>query len=220
MEQAVEGTTAEPESALRRAAIAGDVATLHRLLYAGIPIDATDPNGWTALMLAAKYGRMEAVAYLVKCGAEVNQRNSFSSTPLHWAVYRSHADIVRFLINRGADVNERYGGGITPLMAAVDSLEILRVLVLAGADVNAADDSDSTALSHATLSGNAECALCLLENGAIIRLCRNGPKSDRSNPLTWAKLRKQDELARRLEAAVVYDDAETPPAETMSRADE
>lgn len=216
MEREDEEITAESGSDLRRAAIRGDVETLHQLLNAGVSIDITDPNGWTALMLAAKYGRMEAVAYLVKRDAAVNHRNAFSSTALLCAIYRGHADIIHFLINRGADINERYRSGITPLMAAVASLEVVRVLVDAGANVNATDDSGNTALFHATLLGNSHCVFFLVDNGAILYLAQNSPALGKSNPITWAKLRKQDELARRLEMAVVYVDAQTPPAETVS----
>lgn len=200
-----EETIAEAGSALRRAAITGNVETLRQLVDSGVPVDTVDPNGWTALMLAAKYGNAETVHYLVKSGAEVNRRNKLNGTALHSAAQRGHAEVVRFLLNEGANVNERYDNGATPLITAAAHLEVLQVLVAAGADLNMADNWGNTALFYATMLRTTKCALFLLDKGAIIRLRRNPPTPDKQNPITWAKQRRQEKLVRRLEMAIVYD---------------
>src|SRR5262245_29256145 len=58
-------------AALLAAAAAGDIAALTTQLAAGVRIDARDPEGWTALMLAAGNGRREALQALAG-GVEAN----------------------------------------------------------------------------------------------------------------------------------------------------
>lgn len=206
-----EKTVTEDGSALRRAAIAGDVETLHALLNQGVPIDITDPNGWTVLILAVKRGKAEVVHYLVKRGAEVNRRTKSGTTALYHAAQRGHAGIVRFLLHSGANVNERYEDGATPLIMGAYHLEVVRILIAAGAEIEASDDWGNTALLRAAISGSSRSVFFLMDKGAVIRLHRNPsawdqPRLDMQRLITWAKMRKQDELVRRLETAIVYED--------------
>ena len=55
------------------------------LLSKGAQIDAQDPNGNTALILAAKAGSMAGIEFLLHKGAAVNLKNSSGETALHWA---------------------------------------------------------------------------------------------------------------------------------------
>ena len=55
------------------------------LLSKGARIDAQDPNGNTALILAARAGSMAGVEYLLQKGAAVNLKNAAGETALQWA---------------------------------------------------------------------------------------------------------------------------------------
>jgi hypothetical protein len=57
------------------AASGGDVATLQVLLKAGANIQARNPAGSTALIMAARFGRDEVVWALVAAGADPRERN-------------------------------------------------------------------------------------------------------------------------------------------------
>ncbi len=59
------------------AAKSGDVAELERLLAAGIPIDAEDLTGNTALMIAVFNRRTEAVRFLLTKHPDLAHRNGF-----------------------------------------------------------------------------------------------------------------------------------------------
>jgi ankyrin repeat protein len=112
-----------------------------------------------------------------------------------WAAARGHAAIVKLLIDAGADVNSqssvrslvvsrtnRYGGvggtnrgivdvgqgGSTPLLFAARNghVEAARLLVAAGADVNAAGQDRASALVLAAHSGQTDVALFLIDRGA------------------------------------------------------
>lgn len=153
-------------------------------------------RGETALMMAARTGKIEAVKALVDHGAKLDAAESLRGTnPLMWAAEQGHADIVKFLIDKGADVhaqskvirpirrgglnlNARPGpdgemtgdpmGGLTPLLFAVrqGSLETVKVLIAAGADVSKLAVDSSSPLLVAIQNGNYDVARFLLDKGA------------------------------------------------------
>ena len=58
-------------NALFKAAKGGDVGRVRELLAAGAPLEATDPNRMTPVMLAAQAGQAEAFRVLVEHGANL-----------------------------------------------------------------------------------------------------------------------------------------------------
>ena len=59
----------------------GDAATLAAYLDAGVPVNLTNTNGDTLVMLAAYYGHESTVAALIAGGADVNRHNNRGQTP-------------------------------------------------------------------------------------------------------------------------------------------
>ena len=59
---------------LHLAAKAGDVKIVVALLDHGVPVDAKDAGGWTALMWAATHGRGEVVKALLERSADMEAR--------------------------------------------------------------------------------------------------------------------------------------------------
>jgi ankyrin repeat protein len=62
-------TQREMDLALIRAAEAGDIAEMKRLLGAGADINAADADGWTPYLAASSMGRFEAMRMLKALGA-------------------------------------------------------------------------------------------------------------------------------------------------------
>lgn len=108
----------------------------------------------------------------------------------------------RLLIG-GADVNTAFGSErLTALSLAASSghAEVARILILAGANVNARDNFGRTPLIWAAFHGNAEVVRVLLENGATpdatdVELGRT--------PLTWSAGRGDPKLVELLLASGV-----------------
>ena len=129
-------------SPLYAAAGGGNLELVNLLLEAGAPVN--DETG-SALSAAAASGRLDVVKRLLEEGADVTRAEG----ALHRAAMRGSTDVVSLLIELGMSVNADAGSGnTTPLHGAVlgQSLETVRLLLDAGADVDAKSEHDSTPL--------------------------------------------------------------------------
>ena len=127
--------------ALMYAAQRGRADILRELIDAGAELDRWDvrkrPWHKTALMYAAEAGQLEAARCLIAAGANVNltdRPGKPGRTALMYATAEKHAEIVRLLVAAGADVDMQDRKGDRALDLAGDSLEIVRILLDAGAD--------------------------------------------------------------------------------------
>lgn len=81
----------------------GDAARLAAYVDAGAPVDLTDAEGNTLLMLAAYHDQPATVAALVERGADVEAKNRRGQSPLAGAVFKQADEVVRVLLEAGAD---------------------------------------------------------------------------------------------------------------------
>lgn len=105
--------SADTKAALE-AAFDGDVAVLEKLLNSGLPVDAANAAGITALSEAAVAGKAEAAQLLLDRKANPNTRGEFSRTPLWRAAYSRQSDLVPLLLEAGGDPRLRDDDGQTP----------------------------------------------------------------------------------------------------------
>jgi uncharacterized protein len=170
------------------ACVNGSAPMIAKLLEAGADANAATTEGETALMTVARTGNVEAAKVLLAHGADVNSKEQWrQQTPLMWAVAESHPEMAQELIAHGADVNARQVewhwerqvtkeprekwmplGGLTPLLFAARQgcVECARVLVKAGADINATDPNDISPMVMALINGHYDFAAFLLDKGA------------------------------------------------------
>ena len=140
---------------LPAAAMAGDLEAVRRLLELGLPLEATDRQGCSALLRAAGGGHREVVELLLARGADPNRAAHTGATPLSVAVSTRQADIVQRLLAAGADLEQRLPGEVTVLMlaAALGLPDLASRLLQAGADLHARDAQGLTPLHCAMLHG-------------------------------------------------------------------
>ncbi|HYG05257.1 MAG TPA: ankyrin repeat domain-containing protein [Stenotrophomonas sp.] len=137
------------------AATRGDADAVRRLIELGLPVDAVDAQGCTALLRAAGSGHAAVVDLCLARGADPQHAASSGATPLSAAVSMRQTDIVIALLDAGAKIEHRLPGGVTVLMlaSALGLPDITARLLAAGADVHAGDAQDLAPLHCAALYG-------------------------------------------------------------------
>jgi ankyrin repeat protein len=182
-------------TALTDAIKQGDAAAVTALVAADPSLLAGSENGVTPLLLAIYHGKPEIARLLADRGAPLSigeavalgdaaraeamlaadaslldARTGDGHTPLGLAIFFRHAELARMLIERGADVRAAAGNAqrVAPVhaAAAVCDRETMRLLLDRGADPNARQQGDYTALHGAASRGDIEMAKMLLAAGA------------------------------------------------------
>ncbi len=122
---------------------------------------------------AAALGSVPALRYTLQAlpvAAHAFSDDGF--TALHLACFFGREDAASLLLERGADCNAVATNGslLRPLHSAATqgSAAICRMLLDAGADPNAAQQSNHTALHAAALRGDVDLAELLIERGASV----------------------------------------------------
>lgn len=69
----------------------------------GVPVNLTDPDGNTLVMLAAYHGHAALAEALVDRGADVDRCNDRGQSPLAGAVFKGAGGVVEVLVAAGAD---------------------------------------------------------------------------------------------------------------------
>lgn len=152
---------------------------------------------------------LEIVKQLVARGADVNARlehgssgrgryTTTGSTPFLLAARASDVELMNVLLDFGANIDTKNDDNCTALLAAAgvgaledgeeaagtedESIEAVRLLLNRGADVNAVDENDETAIHGAAYQSRANQVKLLAEHGADIKLW------NRKNKAGWTPL--------------------------------
>ena len=171
-----------PEVDVNRSNISGDTALHHAvlpkhsavsklLIDAGADIDAKAGKGRTPLHWACEVGELDIVEMLVEAGADVCVVDDDGYTCLIVAASFGHAETVRYLVGlREVDVNHSNTEGFTPLHLAVSQKysAVSKLLIDAGADIEAQTSRRSTPLHWACEGGELDIVEMLVEAGADV----------------------------------------------------
>lgn len=174
---------------LPAAAMVGDADAIARLLQLGLPVDAVDGQGCSALLRAAGGGHEDAVAVLLAAGADTALTARTGATPLSAAISMRHGAVVDRLLAAGASPAQALPGDITPLMlaAALGAPDLVDRLLAAGADPLALDAQGMSALHcaalHAFASRDRQRALALFNALLAARMPADAANAAGQTPL-------------------------------------
>ncbi len=137
----------------------GDLSEVERLLEEGVSVNVRVSNGWTALTRASFYGHADIVKLLLASGAEVD-------------ITTCGGEILCAKTVQGGDpsVESMNTAGATPLVLAAQKghLDIVRLLLDAGAEKDYKTKNGQTALSLAAQNDHYDVVQFLLEKGAEV----------------------------------------------------
>jgi uncharacterized protein len=188
------------DTAVMMAARTGKPDVIRALVEAGANVNAKENwGGTTALMWAVSEGHAEAARLLLSAGADVNARSHYVAA----ANGRGFEGRTPVATRAEPKVEEFASGWLTPLMLASreGDVELARILVEAGADVNAVAGDGKTALALSIFNGNYEAASFLVANKADV----NKADAQRFTPLFWAVDRRNMETAPNFPWMVTVD---------------
>ncbi len=155
---AIDARDDRQQTALLLAVQRGNIALARDLIDRGADINAVAANHDTPWLLAGALGRTDMLAAMLETGkVDYTKRNRYGGNALIPACERGHVETVRLLLERsGIDVNHVNNLGWTALLEAVilsdggpRHIEIVKLLLAAGADPNIADRDGVTPLQHA-----------------------------------------------------------------------
>ena len=129
-------------------------------------IKKTDKSGNTPLHTAASNNQVEIVGFLLSKNADVNIKNKYDAMPLLYAADRKNFKIVSLLIKAGSKIDNLSSYG-TPLFRAVrkGALDIAKLLVKHGADINKKTVRQNWNLLHLTFGKYPEMVQFLINKG-------------------------------------------------------
>ena len=158
-----------------------DQADIMRVLIAGgADLYVIHHHLGSVLAIVAQFASVQALQVLIECGLPIDLDLGGGRTALMEAARenspasqsRPFAALARALVGAGANINAQDHEGITPLMwscrTTTKRVEVLKILLQAGADLELRDKKENTAIIHAAGSRNAEAIRLLMAAGCNI----------------------------------------------------
>ncbi|KAF3031951.1 hypothetical protein E8E12_000932 [Didymella heteroderae] len=156
-----------------------------------------DAMGRTALDWATALGRLPDMTALIQYGSPLNTMDTSGRTTVLHAVDSHNNDALRLVLEAGADPNPKVPEGqfrSSPLTAASFGglLEMMKLLLDFGAEVDADNPEGRTALHTIASVGDSESANLLLDYGAdMFYVSKNG-----NSPFTTAMIHNNHAVLR------------------------
>ena len=190
---------------LHAAAAKGDAAEIERLIGAGEKPNVQDSHGRTPLHIAAHFGHQAAAQALIKGGANPNALDAQRYDIVTIAAVNNDLPMLKLALAGGCDpktITSPYQGTALIAAAHLGHVEVVRMLIVAGAPLDHVNNLGWTALIESIVLGNGgrnhtDTLDALVKAGANVNI------ADRQGvtPLGHAKSRGYGEMVRILESA-------------------
>ena len=140
--------------------LSANINKVKESLLSGADVNYVDENGNNSLTIATYFDYYEIVKILVHNGANVNLKNNDGDTSLIIGSRGSYCEIVKsYILSRGRNIKKNDV-----------HLEIVKLLVLHGADVNSINKNGESSLIVASVNGHSDIVKLLVKNGADVNI--------------------------------------------------
>jgi ankyrin repeat protein len=137
----------------------------------GLDVNLRDNLGFTPIMYACEYGNCDLIEILIGLNGDININDEKGVTCMLLAIVNGFKNVVELLLKHNFDLRSSFCSYLIDA-AYLNELDIVRILIKAGCDVNNTkydvNSSVLNALWAACEKSNVEIAKVLLENGASV----------------------------------------------------
>ncbi len=190
---------------LLAAAAKGDLAAVKSEIKAGTDLNARDPKGRTALMLAGYAEHHEVAEALIQAGADLNALEHQAYDLLTISSVQNDLKMVKLAIAAGADtkqITSPYEGTALIAAAHLGHVAVVDALIAGGAPLDHVNNLNWTALIEAIVLGDGgenhtQIVRALISAGADVNI----PDGNGVTPLGLAMRRGYSSISEILKAA-------------------
>jgi len=186
--------------AFLKAVYAKNIALMEKLLKDGADINVTEKNGLsTPLSIAAGNGDLEVVSFLLSKGANPQGVQALPNFPIYLAISKNHPTVVNKFLDVGISPNyawtDRNGGTLLITAVQLGNLDIVKLLIQRGADVNFTGNGDYSPLYRSIIYDYFSTFEFLVSKGA----CLNERDKAALSELEWEKTEQDKKYIQILE---------------------
>ena len=170
------------------------IAYIKFLLDNGADIQHRDKQNITAYVISKEMGHDDIANFLINKGAIAEDFKINPDCIVQALINKEYARAKK-MINKDIDLNFLFSD-FSPLMCSTDNIDIMKLLIGNGADVNLKNKMNMTALTIAVISNKIEAVKLLLDNGAEIDI----PSTiNDKTPMMFAKENQNKEIIELLQ---------------------
>lgn len=160
--------------ALIKAAERGDTAGVHKLVKAGVDVNASGNEGMTPLMWMLVQKNKPAIRTLLSAGANPDLKDKDGDSPVSMAAGAKDSDFLKMFLNSDANPNSTNRNGEPLLIVAIGEMrpDNVELLLNSGANVNLRDRTGATPLLAAATLNQYDLVWQLMERGADVHLAK------------------------------------------------
>ena len=157
----------------------GEYQKIRRLLAQGVDVNATNPRGVNALMIAAHEGLPDTLRLLLEAGASVSSYDDAGDTPLHWAVELNDTApdclCIELLLEAGADIGVQNQKFETALLKCAETAVVY--------ESTYGGTQDYSHVMLLLIDRGAEVSICNQNQESLRDIMTNNPQAFDQDPL-------------------------------------
>lgn len=142
---------------LHKAVLSSDLDLVKKLTSQSVNLESKDKKGETALFYAVDQNKINIAKFLIQNKADVNIWNANGKPLVHSAIANNQSDLIQLMITYGLDVKSTKQGTSFLILTCnlqPNNLKLIQLFINHGANINATDKYQYTALMHLATKDN------------------------------------------------------------------